>query len=349
MSMENTTRIEYIDAMRGFTILLVVMTHVSGFVLRVNMENAFSLNSVFSEFRMPLFFFVSGFVFNKKGVVWDSAQINSFFRKKVSVQIFSPLLFIVCFVYSHNYDLRTFLFAPDKMGYWFTFTLFEFFVIFVFLNRLFTMIKFRTNYSYILYVIIGCFFYVVCHDEHLIQLCKLKEGLLGLLGVTTWCFFVFFILGAIVREYYEKFCEYLDSKYVTLVCVSLFVILNVFGLKQFLGFRIFTFSTAVLGICILFALFRKHQETFSSKNKMGRLIQYVGRRTLDIYLIHYFFIDWSFASAFLDFSETNTPFFEFVVSLSISVIIIIACLIVSAVLRLNPLMAHYLFGQKNNK
>ena len=50
---KTTQRIEYIDAMRGFTMILVVLHHVS--------LMAFGRNSVTDEwlveFRMPLFFF----------------------------------------------------------------------------------------------------------------------------------------------------------------------------------------------------------------------------------------------------------------------------------------------------
>ena len=62
MSVLKSQRIEYIDAMRGVTMLLVVMAHVSMFCLGLYGYNGFSFNKMLSEFRMPLFFFVSGFV-----------------------------------------------------------------------------------------------------------------------------------------------------------------------------------------------------------------------------------------------------------------------------------------------
>jgi len=47
-----------------------------------------------------------------------------------------------------------------------------------------------------------------------------------------------------------------------------------------------------------------------------------------------------------DFAELHSPFMEFICGISISVVVIMVCLIVSKVLRLSPLMAHFLFGQK---
>lgn len=56
-------RIEYIDAMRGFTIILVVLHHLSFF------SNSF-VDSIFISFRMPLFFFISGFIGFKVNMEW---------------------------------------------------------------------------------------------------------------------------------------------------------------------------------------------------------------------------------------------------------------------------------------
>lgn len=55
----NGDRIEYIDAMRGFTMLLVVCSHVETFMVGSPLK---SINALLGEFQMPLFFFVSGFV-----------------------------------------------------------------------------------------------------------------------------------------------------------------------------------------------------------------------------------------------------------------------------------------------
>ena len=52
-------RIEYIDAMRGFTMILVVYAHIRFYGYHINdYSDAFSFNSLFMLIRMPLFFFV---------------------------------------------------------------------------------------------------------------------------------------------------------------------------------------------------------------------------------------------------------------------------------------------------
>lgn len=51
-------RMEYLDALRGFAILLVVMTHLYTFVW-VGNDN--ELDKILAHVRMPLFFFISGY------------------------------------------------------------------------------------------------------------------------------------------------------------------------------------------------------------------------------------------------------------------------------------------------
>ena len=93
--LKSTSRIEYIDAMRGFTMILVVLHHVS--------LMAFGRNSVIDEwlmeFRMPLFFFVSGFVLYKSTRIWNLKECFSFLKRKIGVQILSPLVFFCIYIY----------------------------------------------------------------------------------------------------------------------------------------------------------------------------------------------------------------------------------------------------------
>lgn len=83
--------------------LLVVMSHVSGFELGMNRadDGVFSFGRLFAEFRMPLFFFVSGFVLYKDSQRWDLRESLAFLRKKSVVQLISPFVFLSVFVFIH--------------------------------------------------------------------------------------------------------------------------------------------------------------------------------------------------------------------------------------------------------
>lgn len=53
-------RIQYLDCMRGFTMILVVYSHLVIFGYQVDGRNL--MNGVFLLFIMPLFFWVSGYL-----------------------------------------------------------------------------------------------------------------------------------------------------------------------------------------------------------------------------------------------------------------------------------------------
>ena len=94
-----TKRIEYIDALRGFTMILVVAVHIYSLCfMQGNVEEYdLSYNNFFGLFRMPLFFFISGFVFYKSNRLWNLASLNKFFKDKIRVQLFSTSIFFLLF------------------------------------------------------------------------------------------------------------------------------------------------------------------------------------------------------------------------------------------------------------
>ena len=74
-------------------------------------------------------------------------------------------------------------------------------------------------------------------------------------------------------------------------------------------------------------------------------MQFVGRRTLDIYVLHYFFpISTIEIGKF--FQVSINPVLEFFVNGFIAILVILICLIVSNVIRMSAFLRHHLFGVK---
>ena len=99
--LSSNQRIEFIDAMRGFTMILVVVCHVAGFCLGIQ-DDIPSIHPYLYEFRMPTFFFISGFVLYKSAQVWNLKYVLLFLRKKMPVQIVTTFVFFIIFVYIHG-------------------------------------------------------------------------------------------------------------------------------------------------------------------------------------------------------------------------------------------------------
>lgn len=104
---------------------------------------------------------------------------------------------------------------------------------------------------------------------------------------------------------------------------------------------------SVTGVIIVFSSFRKYEYYLKKDYKIGFILQLIGRRTLDIYLIHYFLLPNLY---FLkDFLNSTNVLVEFSISITFAILVITACLLISAILRTSPLLGHYLFGAKSSK
>ena len=336
-------RIEYIDAMRGFTILLVVMCHISYYVLLQTMD-CYSLNQTFALFRMPLFFFVSGFVLYKAGRKWDWTEICQFLKKKITVQVLSPLIFMIVISRIFPFGFVGMLFLDFKGGYWFTFALFEFFVIYIIIQQVLRLIKNdRINDTALLFIGVALSAVVLTINTRFGDIGE--NSIYRLFGVCHLHHFMFFVIGTLVRKHYKVVESFLDKKYTVAVLLTLFVALCI--LRSSGGW--YTKSTGLIGVFLVLSIFRRYRDTLSKSTKVGFVLQFVGRRTLDIYLLHYFFVWSNLTAVFPDFGVLQSPFVEFIVSFLVAVVIIACCLLVSAVIRTSPFLAHFLFGQKYSR
>ena len=90
-------RLEWIDAMRGFTMLMVVANHVSQTSFGELPKTSAAL-SLLVLFRMPLFFFVSGFVAYKASFSWSLPDTGQLLWKKVRIQLLPTLVFLCAYI-----------------------------------------------------------------------------------------------------------------------------------------------------------------------------------------------------------------------------------------------------------
>ena len=346
--METKKRIEWIDAMRGFTMLLVVYVHVGYFSFNIS-DDIFTFNRVLALFRMPLFFFISGFILYKAAAIWDGANAWAFLKKKFVVQIIPTMFFILVSAACFQMELENIFLNPGKGGYWFTYMLFVYFVIYVSLQGLMRLFKIQ-KYETAILIIIGIIINLLSTRVERF----LNHDFFNLLSIYNWNFYLYFTFGCLAKKYFDKFQKLLDSKYfipfVQLSFLAACIYLAHYSyLNEVLRLRtVMQIYPALAGIVIVVAFFRKYEASFTQERWLGRCLQSVGRRTLDVYLLHYFFLprglnvdkyEWGRVIA-----DNPTP--EFAVSISLSILVIGICLIVSNVLRTSPILGHYLFGVK---
>ena len=346
MEQPKLNRIGYIDALRGMAMILVVYFHIAAYGFG---SYELGYNDIIERFRMPTFFFISGWLFYKAGRIWNRQAITSMNRKKFMVQIVPTLVFMLLYLLMFNLlDISSF--GSDKKGYWFTFVLFEFFVIYILaeaiLNRQNSSKGEMRVLALILTLSVCAFYYAKYYTRYAVELGVWKD-ILGFFSFVKIRHIIFFWLGTFVRRHFYQFIQLTNNRYVTALLIALFTtiiiwptVLSINGI-EYIAYLI----AGVSGTIICFTFFRIHAQHFSQKTWYGRELQLIGRRTLDIYLIHYFVLPYDLVrpEVWLQY-HNNTLFVPIALILALWVVII--SLVISGILRVSPLLAKYLFGTK---
>ena len=333
-------RIGYIDAMRGFTMILVVFAHVCHFCLG---DSKMGYNAVFILFRLPCFFMLSGWLF-------EPASRNSFMtvaRHKAMVQLVPTFIFLLLLAPPPEFFHQL---GALKGGYWFTFVLFEFFILYMIIERIGKLWTPILAFA----ITIASFFYARYYDS----IKSSSEGwqlmlidVLGFLSVTTWRLFLFFYIGAWMRRHFDAFIRWTNKPVVILLICAVFFFIASTSHKDNLWFEMFRYYVGgITGMIMIFTLFRLLYTSpiihlpSSIFHYPSSILKYVGTRTLDIYLLHYFFLPRFLMAYAPQLQAYDSRLIEFVVIMVISLIILVLCLITSYVIRLSPFLGHYLFG-----
>ena len=343
-------RIEYIDSMRGFTMILVVAHHVAAFCLGIN-DYVPSIHPILCEFRMPLFFFISGFVLYKAETVWSANYIANFlFVKKFPVQIITTVIFFLVFLKVNDVSLKEGIYDDAKCGYWFTYGLFVFFCVYSVTRGILQFFNVKSIYTDIILFSLGFLFFVLFYVPSILEKLPLSNEWKNILSLEKWGYLLFFVIGTLFRKHFSLVQVVLDKKYFLAICIGVFFVSNLFYNELVAThINIFQLLMALLGIIIVFSFFRSNQAWFTKSTFVGRSLQYVGRRTLDIYLLHYLLLPLNLKQYTTALSETPMPILELPITIIIALTVVMFCLIISRILCLSPVLAYLLFGVKNRK
>ena len=108
--------------------------------------------------------------------------------------------------------------------------------------------------------------------------------------------------------------------------------------------------SGIVSTMLVYTFFRKSEHLFSKDRWFGKSLQFIGRRTLDIYLIHYFFLPYHCLQDFgAKLIQYDNKAMEVVVIFTLALCVLAISLIASSIIRLNPFLAHYLFGVKSEE
>ena len=325
-------RIGYIDAMRGFTMILVVFSHVCSMCFG---DKSMGFNNVFYLFRMPCFFLISGWLFDPlKG------SFSLVAKHKFMVQIIPTVIFLLLLAPPSLFFSRL---GATKGGYWFTFVLFEYFII----SMLFSRYLKKWGLMLAIIISVSSYFYDVYYNRYFSRLGWFTE-VVGFLSFKTWRFYLFFYLGILIKRHFDDFLRLTNKRYVLVAVIACFAVMAYLPHFENVAISYMVFAIAgISGAIMVFTIFRYLEGSrLSPLTSHHSPLNYIGTRTLDIYLLHYFILP----RFLLPYGEQLRAYeskpLEFLVSLGLALVIVTVCLLISYIIRLSPFLGHYLFGVK---
>lgn len=272
------SRLRHIDAMRGFTILLVVYSHVLAYLVDHTYEG---LNFYFLKFRMPLFFFISGFFIYSPNYTFDKLRQRS--RNRLLRQLWPTVVLSLVFVFTlYRGSFARFIYGDTKAGYWFTLVAVEMFAVLAPLLCAMNYARLSRRWQT---AILLC---IIVATRTLLEPAMLQGPTARLLSLSMlWKYMPFIILGIAFRINEDALAKVITSTYTFVAVLATF----------FMAWHVIHQPTllfdveGICGVCIIYYVFNKLYGIKRIEQSRGsRMVEHVGQNTLEIYLLHYFVI-----------------------------------------------------------
>jgi fucose 4-O-acetylase-like acetyltransferase len=337
-------RLGYIDALRGFSIISVVIGHS---LSQMGIGGYSSvLGSIIVTFWLPIFFLISGFLAYKPIDRWKLSTIKGTLKMRFYSQIICPILFFALYAYIFGGNCFGWI-QHGFSGYWFTIVLFQIYLTYVFVSIIAKLLK--------------------RHWFVDVAMIVLSVALLGVLilfrgNSQLWevlCFenltkyFQFFTLGLLMKKYFNKFEEWISKDGVkTAIILSYIALLLIYfndNLKNeypLIYQAVHDIFVRYAGLLVVYLLFVEHRSYFDTQSKLARGLSFIGRRTLDIYMIHYLLLpNLQFLKEYL--TTGNMIIFQLFIAALVAAMVIACCLLLSSTLRMSKFISYFLFGEKS--
>lgn len=322
-------RSSWIDSCRALAILLVVYRHVYGFTFECSQfADKTIIGTIFPLLALPLFFFISGFLSFKHPAYWQTNS-NYFLKlKQRAIKLIIPT--IVFYFLLTEFVIQ----LPFPGGYWFTLVLFEMYLILysfeILLNRL------------------NCFI----HDSLLVFLAVLmflaksiaNSLNIPFLELQNLCeYFIYFILGYMFGKYKDRIFHETRVQKIITISIILLVASFCFTFHGLLSTAFIQVKRCLI-VILAVTLFYNSQDFFDSSAPFPSILRFIGKRTLDIYMIHYFFL-WPSVGFLSDIlKETHNQPLEILIIGCWTILVIFLTLITIKILRHSKFISKYLFA-----
>lgn len=324
---------------------LVVFGHV--FLYTFGISSGSFVNSLFLTFRMPLFFFISGFIAYKSTGYWSVENWKSSLIKKARIQLIPTITFFILYYSLFGESFLVHFLNYGFGRYWFTFVLFEMFFVYFSVTCISNVCHFRESYI-LIPVALLCMVFTLFHFDDF-QWCSIFR----IRDLVTY--FPYFVFGLFARKEERRFLSIIEKDSCRTTLLLLFVLLLLIIHRDLSSPTIIILIGKIgnvylvrwIGLLLVVSIFVNNKHFFEQGSKISRVMQFVGRRTLDVYMLHYFFLP-SLPLLGFFFQNNSNPLLELITGSLIALCVLSISLFISWIIRNSSFLAFYLFGVKNN-
>lgn len=340
-------RLQHIDALRGFAMMLVVFVHIELFGV-FEFTHTTLLAKMFSAVHMPLFFFISGLCIYRPNKTYNRSRIYGDIKRLILPALSIGLLYTY---FKINQDFVYFFSNNMKSGYWFTISLFEILLIYYLISN----ITKNSSKGFLISLCAGALFL------YLLRL-PLKISPMATMIADYLCFhqtcsyFLYFVLGVFASKYKGVVSVWITSRWLPTVAILVFTIFSylmfvflprfgVYGITGQVVESIGETLFGIFGLAILYIIFDRYKLFFNNNNIVGKCLIIIGNNTLAIYLLHYFLLP-HLPLIGNCIKDSSNVLCELIIIIPLSLLIISLSFLVAKVIRLSPILGKILLGDK---
>ena len=295
-----------------------------------------------TTFTLPLFFFVSGFFLYRPLQQWDKKRIISAIKVRGTALFLGTIVFATIY-YGARSGKNTFLWVKngDFEQYWYTISLFQIFLYYLVVVLLGKIMKAGVTWGIIIAaVVVSFYFYIFDGGEYWCHWWMNKKTLF---------YIPYFAMGLTVRRFDKKFYSIIKRPMTLTVLIVIFVcamggkreLPNIYDSLYHPVIRVVSLIASFSASLLVITIFYTYRDYFDKETRFVRGWRFIGKRTLDIYFIHYFLLPhMRWVGPYMKLH--NTFLVELAAGLVVAACVLAVTMGISAILRRAPLIRNLL-------
>lgn len=325
-------RVNWIDALKGFTMLSVIIGHVIGEMLRymaltpTSFSVLLSIRNVIYSFHMPLFFILSGYVFDMIYVIDKKLQKTKAIKQMINCLLVYFIWSIIFCVFkmitdnSSTYTWITLIKLPYKCiaVYWYIYVLsLCYFISIIFYEKI------KENKLFL------CFLAVFSIVYYFLYKFQDSAGIIKLLG-----FYFFFYLGIFIRQ--KKLEHILASSKTILLNTIITILLEIIVFIPFTevaDYGAFFLSGTLCAITASLLLIGLSIRLYNSYSI--RSMEWIGLYSIELYVMQIVSVAYRIVEKTI---STNNLFATLFISCLICIIIPIFASYIAKIIKIHTLL-----------